>query len=256
MPMSPRLLRPIAGKTGGFDANAQAYITAVELADTQPLELAVKVAINDFVIGCKSDGIWSALKACCILIGARTLSGALTPLVGAAPTNNNFVSGDYNRKTGLIGNGSTKYLNTNRANNADPQNDFHMSSYHSTSGRMTMGEGGFAVNGSSLFFSDGGTQCRSASNINVGAGAGFTGASRSSSAEYLVRRITTNTTASLTSSLPSSNNLFVLARNFNNSPDSYSSQRCAFYSIGTSLSLSSLGTRVNDLYAAIGAAIP
>jgi hypothetical protein len=58
----------------------------------------------------------TAIKASCILAGARTLAGALVPLAGAAPTNvGPFVSGDYNRKTGLVGDGSTKYLNSNRA---------------------------------------------------------------------------------------------------------------------------------------------
>jgi hypothetical protein len=51
---------------------------------------------------------------------------------GTAPTNFNFVSGDYNRKTGLVGDGSTKYLDSNRAGNADPQNSFHLSTYSTT----------------------------------------------------------------------------------------------------------------------------
>jgi hypothetical protein len=34
--------------------------------------------------------------------------------VGAAPTNvGPFATGDYNRETGLVGDGSTKYINTN-----------------------------------------------------------------------------------------------------------------------------------------------
>lgn len=112
-----------------FDPDAQTYIDAVEAADTEPLEAEVRRAIVRFVKGCKHDGIWDAIKASCILAGARTLTSALVPLVGTAPTNFNFVSGDYNRKTGLKGNGSNKYLNSNRANNADPQNNNHLSIY-------------------------------------------------------------------------------------------------------------------------------
>jgi hypothetical protein len=82
--------------------------------------------------GTKADGtFWDALKASCILCGARTLAGALVPLAGAAPTNNNFVDADYNRETGLKGDGSTKYLDSNRANNADPQDDQHVCVYAS-----------------------------------------------------------------------------------------------------------------------------
>ena len=122
------LLNPYRFGTA-LDANAVAYIAAVEAADGQALEAGVRTAINTFVVGCKANGIWNAIKASCILAGARTLNGALVPLVGTAPTNFNFVSGDYNRKTGLVGNGSTKYLNSNRAGNADPQNNQHVSVY-------------------------------------------------------------------------------------------------------------------------------
>ena len=111
------------------DADALAYIAAVEAADGQSLENGVKDAYTAFISGCKADGIWTAIKAACILAGARTLNGALVPLAGTAPTNNNFVSGDYNRETGLKGNGTTKYLNSNRANNADPQNSNHNAVY-------------------------------------------------------------------------------------------------------------------------------
>ena len=103
-----------------YDVDALAYITAVETADTAAgasggLELATRIAINSFVKACKANNTWTAIKASCILAGARTLAGALVPLVGTGPTNvGPFVSGDYDRKTGL-GNPSntTKYLNSN-----------------------------------------------------------------------------------------------------------------------------------------------
>ena len=91
---------------------------------TQAADLAN--AINGFVVGCKQDGIWDAIKACCIMAAWDGLDGALYPLKGAAPTNFNFVSGDYDRETGLVGDGSTKYLDSNRNNNADPQNNNHI----------------------------------------------------------------------------------------------------------------------------------
>jgi hypothetical protein len=122
MPMNPRLLVPRAT----FDPDAAAYLRAVEAADGQALETPVKRAVDDFFRGTKADGTFSALKAACILCGARTLAGALVPLAGTAPTNNNFVDADYNRETGLVGNGSTKYLDSNRAENADPQMTMHI----------------------------------------------------------------------------------------------------------------------------------
>ena len=117
-----------------YDTNASTYIDAVEVADGQALETATRYAINDFVIGCKNDGIWNAIKASCILSGARTLAGALIPLVGTAPTNFNFVSGDYNRKTGLVGNGTNKYLNSNLFVNALSATDHALFAYGAITG--------------------------------------------------------------------------------------------------------------------------
>jgi hypothetical protein len=78
MPMNPRLLVPRAT----FDPDAAAYLRAVEAADGQALETPVKRAVDDFFKGCKADGTFGALKAACLLCGARTLAGALVPLVG------------------------------------------------------------------------------------------------------------------------------------------------------------------------------
>ena len=88
MPMNPRLLRPTSSS---LDRDAAVYLNAVAVADGEQLEPAVRKAINDFVNGCKQDGIWDAIKASCILAGARTLAGALVPLVGTAPTNNGAI---------------------------------------------------------------------------------------------------------------------------------------------------------------------
>jgi hypothetical protein len=95
-------LRLAKGYTLPDDADAVAYIAAVEAADGQALEAATRMAINSFVKGCKADGIWTAIKASCILAGARTRLGALTPLAGTAPTNFNFVDGDYRPPSFLL----------------------------------------------------------------------------------------------------------------------------------------------------------
>jgi hypothetical protein len=259
-----------------LDADAAAYITAVEAADTQSLETGVKLAINDFVVGCKDDGIWAAIKASCILAGARTLTGALTPLVGAAPTNFNFASGDYNRKTGLVGDGSTKYLNSNRAGNADPQDSYSMTvsiSSISTTGAAGFyaGNGGGGTGATNLgrgFIFEVGeiehfTRCRSTINSSasgaVGANppaTGLFGVSRSSSSEYTVRTGQANFTKTATSETPPSEKVFVYCRNNgSNSPEFYTNTRINFYSIGESLDLALLDARVATLIADIDAAI-
>ena len=253
-------------RAGGLDPDAKAYILAVEAADGQTLESGVKKAYNTFVKGCKSDGIWDAIKASCIMAGARTLSGALVPLKGTAPTNYNFVSGDYNRKTGLIGNGTTKYLDSNRNNNADPQNSKHISAYRTEAPTGISGGNGAGSlignitnqTGASWLFDNVSPsvdtiRCNSTSsvlNLQYGAGATFVGASRSSSSTISYRFGGSTTSASNTSSAPSNENL-VLYR-FTN----YSSARIAFYSIGESVDLAKLDSRVTTLMSDIATAVP
>lgn len=243
-----------------FDADAERYLAAVESADGAPLERAVRDAVSDFVIGCKQDGIWNAIQTSAILMGARTLAGALTPLVGRAPTNNNFVSGDYNRKTGLIGNGSTKYLNSNRNNNADPQNDFHMSVYvtATTAAGWYMGDvasGNVTV--LERFSADHFAYARTSSFLSSGtAGTGFFGTGRTASNAWNSRSRGTNYTATSNSVAPSSRNIFVFAGNGTSGAWTFSPNRISFYSIGQSLTLATLDSRVTTLYNAIQAAIP
>lgn len=267
MPMSPRLLRPRSGGVAG-DSDVRNYIAAVELADGQPLEQAVKDAIRDFILGCKTDNIWSAIKASCILMGARTLSGALTPLVGAAPTNNNFVSGDYNRKTGLKGNSaSNKYLNSNRAGNADPQDNYHLAIYASEQGasaHIYAGSGGAGTGATTLLrSSDGGNPHRVRSRNATISGtlattlSGFFALSRSSSSSFLIRFGGSDTTITQASETSATANFFVFARSSTDgtAPQFASDARISFYSTGESLNLASLDSRLTTLYNAIGAAI-
>ena len=261
MPMNPRLLRPIASN---LDKDAAAYLNAVAVADGQQLEPSVKKAVNDFVKGCKQDGIWDAIKASCILAGARTLAGALVPLKGTAPTNNNFVAGDYDRETGLLGNVTTKFLNSNRAGNADPQDSFHVAVFASTvaSGGVRVYSGsGLNAAGSFNFFVDGGTAItfrnRTAGSSSFAGGAsatGLIGTSRASSASYVSRAGGTSQTNTVASETPVSQNIFIYALN-NSGASFHANARLAFYSIGESVNLALLDTRVSALYTAIGAAI-
>jgi hypothetical protein len=235
-----------------FDPDAAAYIAAVEAADTQALETNTRYAINDFVIGCKQDGIWTAIKASCILAGARTLTGALVPLVGTAPTNNGpFVSGDYDRETGLVGNGSTKYLNSNRNANADPLNSFHLSAYISTLGiGAFFGPTSVATDYSSM--SAAATRNRSSNGDLYTAIAGFIGTSRNNSATYDRRNSSSTSTISRGSANTNGGN--TLVNGFGGVANG--NHRLAFYSIGESIDLALLDTRVSALYTAIGNAIP
>ena len=247
-----------------MDPDAATYIAAVEQADGQALEEKVKIAIDNFVLGCKSDGIWSAIKASCILAGARTLNGALIPLKGTAPTNNNFVSGDYNRKTGLIGNGSNKYLDSNRNNNADPQNSQHIVVFPTTvnttnQDRVYMGVG-FTQTGSTYFFTrtgDAAVRNRSATGntgLTRGTANALIGMNRGSASEFIYRQSGASQTISRTSETPLNANIFVFQGN-GFTAGALSNARLAFYSIGESLDLAKLDGRVTDLINAFGSVI-
>ena len=248
------------------DSDAQAYLRAVETADNQgPLEQGVQQAVNQFVIGCKADGIWSAIKASCILAGARTLAGALVPLAGTAPTNvGPFVTGDYNRKTGLLGDGSTKYLNSNRNRNADPQNSQHFAAYRTTpesqsAARVLMGAGSTTgeTGATHIRLGSGGNYIRHTSSsidtISSPLTAGLVGASRSSSSTYSARIVGTSTTFTQNSETPVNANTFVFC---SSNVVALSDARIAFYSIGESLNLALLDARVTTLINALAAAIP
>jgi len=235
------------------DTDAQTYIAAVETADGQSLENATRVAIQNFIVGAKADGIWDAIKSSNILAGARTLNGALVPLKGTAPTNFNFVSGDYNRKTGLVGNGSTKYLDTNRNNNADPQNSSHNFVQASTigSGKLIATLLGTAVGANGLSTSDIFNRYDNTAFVAFTAVAGGVGHSRNSATEftYINNKLLVNKAAN--SANRQDSGLLVFRGGLQ-----YSTARLAFYSIGESLDLAQLDTRVTKLMTDLGNAIP
>jgi len=262
VPLDTRLLIPKRPSGGGLDVDAADYIRRVEDADKNYLEPIVRYAINNFVRGCKDDAIWSALKASCLLMGARTLSGALTPLVGSAPTNvGPFVAGDYTRggtTPGLQGNGSTKAINTGRAGNADGQNDCHFAAWltvaHTAAYPFTGGADSdnqvyeYPFAGRSAFF-----RLRTTAGGSAGSGntfvTGFRGMSRASSANYTIRHQNATTTITETSTTPSAENWRVFRSGTRT--DSTGDARICFYSIGSALTLTLLESRVSSLINAL-----
>jgi hypothetical protein len=255
-----------SGRFGAaFDPDAAAYIAAVEAADTQALEPAVRTAINDFVVGCKADGIWNAIKASCILAGARTLTGALVPLVGTAPTNFNFDSGDYNRKTGLVGDGSTKYLDSNRNNNADSHSK-HLGVYATVAAGLNnalIGAGLFADSGNSYILQGSGRGAKvnsgsSSAFIGVSGSrwsSGFIGVNRSNDSDFEYRDNKVSATQTNASASAFNGTIWIFARG-GGPPVNLYDGRLSFYSIGESLDLALLDARVTALINAFAAAIP
>lgn len=250
---------------GGYDADAQAYITAVEAADGQALETGVRDAINAFVVGCKADGIWSAIKASCILAGARTLNGCLVPLVGAAPTSYNFVAGDYDRETGIQGGATGKYITTN-VDNADPaygtQNNKHISvfvpltstnanKYYLAAGNSRIAIPNFLPDYISFLVNSAAISVAGAHVISS-TDYPFIGASRSSSSDHALRARGSTRVFARDSQVPTSG-VYTLMWD---GASAYTNCKMAFYSIGESLDLALLDARVTTLINAFAAAIP
>jgi hypothetical protein len=245
--------------TSTLDADALAYIRAVEAADKQALESKIVAAIDTFVAGLKTDSVWADIDACVLLCGARTLAGALTPLKGSAPTNFNFVGADYHRYQGLAGDGSTKYLDSGIANDAaGTQDDFHMALYRSShadinANSVMMGVGTTGA-GSTNFRTVGavvgvqGRRCRSSTNVTFTAdeqGARFFGMNRDNGSDFVSVTDFTNPTSSVASQAPAAGNIFVFAANVSGTAtDINGKHRLMFYSIGTATTLTSIRDRL------------
>tara|TARA_S200002703_G_scaffold158118_1_gene167677 strand:+ start:969 stop:1808 length:840 start_codon:yes stop_codon:yes gene_type:complete len=251
------------------DPDALTYLAAVAAADGAPVEVGVAMAVDDFFRGVKADNTFSAIKAACLLCGARTLAGALVPLVGTAPTNvaDGFVAGDYTRggaTPGLKGDG-TSYLDSGRADNADPQDDNHLSVFVTVTptGATQDFAGTASASAERVLRQNADTDIAQFLNndTNTGGTSGVPTAgtlfatSRSSSSAYTVRLNGVNITRTSASTGVNALSAFIFCRNLNGSPFTFSQGTLAFYSIGEALDLEALENRVSALVTAIGAAV-
>ena len=180
----------------------------------------------------------------------------LVPLKGSAPTNFNFVTDDYDRITGLKGDGSTKWLNPHIAESNDFLNNRSISTYvhpGDNTAKLTclIGNGaGGGDNATSIFTEPDGLVSRSQNSAafrpsGVPAVVGLIGNTRGGSAEFTTRYngISTDTSRA-TTTLTGNLNFGVFARS---GGDSRTAERLRFYHIGTDINLSALDARVSAL---------
>lgn len=267
----------VGGRLLSYPAYVQDYLDRVTAADvaagnTSGLEMGVTDAASTFLqdlvsisyLGVSNNVISqeaSVIKASCIMAGARTLAGALVPLVGAAPTNNNFVSGDYDRKTGLVGDGETKNLDSNYSASNLGINNNHISFYKSTLDdrsvsayiAATLRDSINALLG--IYRFSGADWSFNQSNISAFFGlnsTGFGGMSRSNASSYQVRKANVTANRTITSQYSANTNFIIFGSP--NMNEYNSNARIAFYSIGEALDLALLEARVTALISAIGAA--
>ena len=257
------LLSIIAQSRRRLDADAAAYIAAVETADGASLEDGVKAAINDLIKGLKADVEWAAFGVLRLYAGPRTLAGCGIPVKGVAPTLVNFVIGDLTRETGLVGNGSSKRIDSNYSNTTPAQNSRQAWVWLTTVAldavtRAPFGAGDTNTLGSTSMRQNntGGRSCSCSSASAIPSSdmvEGLVGVNRSSSANYVFRNGAASQTISTTSVAPLSSNFSSLA---NSVPSRYSAHRIAAEAYGASwTSPANIESRVSTYLAAIATAI-
>ena len=242
--------------------------------------------------GCKSDpsgtpgrSNWDSIKASCILCGARTLAGALTPLVGAAPTNvggrlaklNGFVARDYTRggaTPGLKGDG-TSHLDSNYAFPAGLQNDMHLAGYvleQPVALGFVSSSYGTPTAFNQVTLASSGTDAKAVlarsrrrllserpfnnvASMTVADANGFIGVSRSDSSTVDIRVDSTQEADASLSTAVTALNQYIFCRNSAGTANAFFTGRIAFYSFGEATDLALLDARVTALVTAIGAAV-
>jgi hypothetical protein len=272
---------------GGYDPDAQAWITAVEGAsgDNQPLEEAIKQALNTYVQALKTTGlggasgsIWSQNTQLLLPCGPRTLAGSLRPLKGPVPTNGNgstastqFVAANHNRKNGLGKplNGSSYLINNVPTNSLGTASHalFAYGAITATSGQVLLGNtsgallllDGWLLGQGRTFRSGPSGQYPASSSTAAATCVIGSRTSATSSALYVDGNTFTN--ASNSSITGSAQSVYTYSYNSNGAPGGqYSSdilQAIGIFSIGlNAVQASALRSATATYVAAVAAAIP
>lgn len=241
----------------------------LERGTTQAINAAIESLVAVGFLGVSSGIISqdaSAIKSKCFLCGARTLTGALVPVVGAAPTNFNFVANDYNSKTGLGDpTNVAKYLDSGRSNSADPQNNKHVAVNISTTpnnGTALIGSliRSPAVSATQIFYSAGSysMNVNAATSLSyaIGGSTGFVGVGRNSATSQQARIGAATVSDSVSSNNNHTLNTLIFARNDAGTVNSYANSRIRIYSIGEFVDMAVLRSIHDQFTASIAAAIP
>lgn len=113
----------------GFDVDALAFFTRVATAGGT-LSTTEQTAVNQLVIDMKSANIWDAMKAIYPMVGSS--AAACAQNLKSSSFTGTFTSGWTFASTGVTGNGTSTYMDTNYNPNSDSDttiNDFHHSVY-------------------------------------------------------------------------------------------------------------------------------
>jgi hypothetical protein len=242
-----------AGDTGGLERGVTDLFSQV----LQDLVADTTLAVSNNLISVDL----SRSKCMVFLCGARTLNGCLTPVVGAVPTNFNFTGPRYDRRFGLLGDGATTYIRTNRSNSSGPQNSKHLAVYKTQNATQNGGLFGtfpLVEDGASWIYDAGaGGAAQDTYRVHANPSVSLGSADSYPATGFIgVQRIAATTTqrfysGALTtdpsnSQLPSASSLDVFR-----AANAYTDARQSFYSTGSGsgggFTLESLGARVTAL---------
>ena len=254
---------------GSYDSEAQAYFDAI-VSNGGTISTASKGYVNTFILAAKSHGYWSKIKHINLFAGDQ-LSAALVaikPGVGTSvDTNHNFVGGDYTESGGLVGNGSTKYLDTGMLASSLSANDTHIAQYNKTNETSSTSAIGAAYLADSVFschfpysgtlYSDQYNSGGSAGRVSTGCvSAGLHIGTRTSSSAHVIYVAGSSVASSSTSGGTLSTiayNCFVFCRNDAGTPNYFFNAAMIGYSFGSGLSSTDASNFSTDWAALQGA---
>ena len=125
--------------SAAFSAEAQNYFSRLDAAgDTTYVDY--KQPLANYIDGLVALGgaYWNNMVSACSFVGVG-IQGITVPLRSGmtVPTNNNFVAADLDQLTGLVGDGSTKWMHTNTIDSDVLQDDASLSCWVSDIGTQT-----------------------------------------------------------------------------------------------------------------------
>ena len=227
--------RTAVSSGGGFDPDAQAFFDRVTTAGGT-LTTTEKNATNQLVLDMKSAGIWSAMKAVYPMVGAS--AAACAQNLKSSSFTGTFSSGWTFASTGVTGNGTSAYFDTNC--NINGFSSLHYSFYSRTTNTSGREMGVEPANAWDLIISLGGTLYGrfGASNVVVANG-NSKGFYINTEAPTLSHKVFKNssqlgTTQAFGGSYPSQN-VFIGAINQSGTPAYFSAKQSSFNSIGDGL---------------------
>lgn len=243
------LTSPRAVALSRASAETRNWILAREAADNQQHENRILAPLISFANYRIPLG-----GACGLSVGARTLTGALVPLVGPTPIVSNFVDGDYSRTMGITSS-AIKSLQGLAYNGNFARNNQHMGCYITSfvdapaysnlisSGDST-GPGACAV-----LTLVGSMVTRSQTSVPIFESTpyltpGLLAFSRGSGSEYLIRNRGASRTVTQASEVPQGANISGYS-----GPHTYGG-----YSVGASIDLDELDTQFGRCITALAAA--